>query len=134
MYHDAGTLPPVLVEVDRSSSVPAYRQICDQVTTMAAGGVLPVGARLPAVRRLAAELGLANGTLARAYRELEKAGVVETRGRNGTFVRRDPDSAVGTEVLRHRARAFAVAVQQLGVDRTEALAAVRDALDRLPSR
>jgi DNA-binding transcriptional regulator YhcF (GntR family) len=121
----------VIVEVDRSSPVPVYRQICDQVTTMAGRGVLPGGERLPAVRRLAAELGLSNGTLARAYRELEKAGVVETRGRHGTFVtpgRLVPD---GPGRLRDRARAFAVEVQQLGADHGEALGAVRDALDRL---
>ena len=51
-----------------------------------AGGELPAGAKLPTVRQLAADLGLAANTVARAYRELEADGVIATQGRRGTFV------------------------------------------------
>ena len=51
-----------------------------------AAGRLPAGTKLPTVRQLAADLGLAANTVARAYRELEADGVVETHGRRGTFV------------------------------------------------
>ena len=118
----------MIVEVDTSSPVPPYEQIRDQVTTMAVVGVLPVGARLPAICQLAADLGLANGTVARAYRELETAGVIASRGRHGRFVRGDRLPAADPKQLHERARAFAVAVQQLGVDHAEALSAVRHAL------
>jgi len=121
----------VIVEVDTSSSVPPYEQIRDQVTTMAVSGVLAVGTRLPAIRQLAADLGLANGTVARAYRELEATGVIESRGRHGTFVMGDRLPTADPRQLAQRARAFAVAVQQLGADHGEAVSAVRHALARL---
>ena len=121
----------MIVEVDTSSLVPPYEQIRDQVATMAVTGVLAVGSRLPAIRQLAADLGLANGTVARAYRELEAAGVIDSRGRHGTFVRGDRLPAADPRLLHDRARAFAVAVQQLGADHAEAVTAVRLALARL---
>ena len=78
----------MIVRIDESSAVPPYRQLVDQMLSLIAGGTMPVGQRLPPVRQLAADLGLANGTVARAYRLLEEADVLETRGRKGTFVAR----------------------------------------------
>ena len=69
------------------------------------------------MRDLAGRVGLAVNTVARAYRELETAGVVETRGRQGTFVaRRDPtDTAMAAA-----ARVYADAARALGVGLGEA--------------
>ena len=55
-------------------------------------GERPAGSRLPTVRGLASDLGLAPGTVARAYKELEAEGAIETRGRGGTFVAWSPDA------------------------------------------
>jgi DNA-binding transcriptional regulator YhcF (GntR family) len=88
---------------------------------------LAVGTRLPTVRRLAADLGLAVNTVARAYRELEEAGLIETRGRAGTFV-----AAAGQhsrERARQAAHEYAQAVRRLGLDADEALRIVRAALE-----
>lgn len=75
-------------------------------------GRLAPGSRLPTVRELAVELGLAPNTVARAYRELETAGIVETRGRRGTFVaRQDPTDAA----MAAAARVYADAARALGV-------------------
>ena len=75
-------------------------------------GRLAPGSRLPTVRELAGELDLAVNTVARAYRELETAGIVETRGRQGTFVaRRDPTDAA----MAAAARVYADAARALGV-------------------
>lgn len=122
----------MILEVDTGAVVPPYEQIREQVATMAATGILPAGARIPPIRQLAADLGLANGTVARAYRELESEGVIESRGRHGTFVvgpgrRAAPDPRRLEDV----ARAFAVAVHQLGADHVQALDAVRRALGGL---
>lgn len=76
----------MILRVDQDSAVPPYEQIRGQVATMVQTGVLVDGSRLPAIRQLAKDLGLATGTVARAYRELEADGVVETRGRHGTAV------------------------------------------------
>ena len=78
--------PTSLIDIDASSAVAPYEQVRASVTALVRSGQLPAHTRLPAVRRLAVDLGLAANTVARAYRELEAAGVVETRGRLGTFV------------------------------------------------
>lgn len=77
------------------------------------------------MRELAAELKMAVNTVARAYRELEGAGVVETRGRFGTFVARaDPADAA----MAAAAHAYAAAAHSLGVERAAALRYVEAAL------
>ena len=74
------------ISVDLGSATPPYEQIRAQVASLIALGALAPGTRLPTVRSLAADLGIAAGTVARAYRELEQAGLIETRRRNGTVV------------------------------------------------
>ena len=125
----------MILEIDTASATPPYEQIREQVATMAASGVLPVGARLPTIRQLAADLGLAAGTVARAYHELEVDGVIESRRRHGSFVRGPGRGAArsgsGSGGLDAVARAFAVAVRQLGAGQSEALEAVRRAFDQI---
>jgi DNA-binding transcriptional regulator YhcF (GntR family) len=74
------------ITIDRSSVEPPYRQIREQIRVAITDGELAVGTRLPAVRALAEKLGVAPGTVARAYRELEVSGLLDTRGRHGTHV------------------------------------------------
>jgi DNA-binding transcriptional regulator YhcF (GntR family) len=74
------------ISVNLNSATPPYEQIRAQISSLIALGALGPGIRLPPVRGLAADLGLAAGTVARAYKELEKAGLIETRRRNGTVV------------------------------------------------
>jgi DNA-binding transcriptional regulator YhcF (GntR family) len=78
------------ISVDLDSATPAYEQIRAQVSALIALGALEPGSRLPTVRRLAADLGIAAGTVARAYRELEQAGLIVARRRNGTVVAGPP--------------------------------------------
>lgn len=123
----------MIIEIDTASATPPFEQIRDQVGTMAAN-VLPVGTRLPTIRQLAADLGLAPGTVARAYRELEVDGVIESRRRHGSFVlgvgRRRARTAGATR-LEDVARAFAIAAHQLGATPRQALDAARHALGEL---
>ncbi|MFI2101730.1 GntR family transcriptional regulator [Isoptericola sp. NPDC019693] len=72
--------------VSLASPVPVYEQIRSQVAAAVAVGTLVPGDRLPASRDLARDLGIAVGTVQRAYRELEAAGVVVSRRRTGTVV------------------------------------------------
>ena len=74
------------IVVDLSSATPQYEQIRAQVVAHIASGMLERGERLPTIRNLAADLGIAAGTVARAYRELESAGHVSTRRKIGTVV------------------------------------------------
>jgi len=81
------------ITIDPDSGEPPFEQVRRRVIELVATGDLLVGTKLPTVRALAAELSIAPNTVARAYRELEAAEVIETRGRNGSFVRARSDSA-----------------------------------------
>ncbi len=116
----------MLISVDPESPVPPYEQVRGQLAEQVGDGRLPVGTRLPTVRRLAAELDLAVNTVARAYRELEAAGLLETRGRHGTFVAPGRDNAI--DRLQRSAAAYAERAAQLGVPPAAALDLVRAAL------
>lgn len=110
--------------VDARGSKPLFDQLRTQIIEAVRDGRLPPGTRLPTVRELAGQIGLAVNTVARAYRELEAAGVLETRGRFGTFVSRvDPaDTAMASA-----AQAFVSTAKALGLDKSEALRYVEDA-------
>lgn len=82
------------ISVDLGSAVPPYEQIRTQISSLIAVGSLAAGTRLPTVRSLAADLGIAAGTVARTYKELEQAGLIETRRRNGTVVVGMPDGGM----------------------------------------
>ena len=81
------------ITIDPDSAEPPFEQVRRRVIELVAAGELLVGTKLPTVRALAAELSIAPNTAARAYRELEAADVIETRGRNGSFVKARSDSA-----------------------------------------
>jgi len=74
------------LSIDPVSPTPPYEQVRSQIETLIRTGELARGTRLPTVRQLSLDLCLAVNTVARAYKELEAAHLVETRGRNGTFV------------------------------------------------
>ena len=101
---------------------------------MIRSGVLAEGTRLPPIRQLAKDLGLASGTVARAYREIELEGLLIPKGRHGTFVGPIPRRQRRSEVdrlLASAATAFATQARQLGVDASEALETAREAFDGL---
>ena len=75
-----------LFRLDPSSGVPFYRQIIDQVLLAIADGRLKPGAQLPTVRQLAVDLSVNLNTVAKAYREMEIRGIVETQQGTGTFI------------------------------------------------
>lgn len=116
------------IDVDVTSPVPPYEQVRAQIADLAATGALPVGARLPSIRQLAGDLGLAPGTVARAYRELESEGVVTSRVRHGTTVapRPRPSASQTKAGLSSAARAYALAVRSLGVSQNDAHDALRE--------
>jgi DNA-binding transcriptional regulator YhcF (GntR family) len=116
----------VQLTIDHTAATPPYEQVRSQIAEQARSGGLPVGLKLPTVRALAEELGLAANTVARAYRELEADGVVETHGRRGTTIAATGDSA--HRLAAAAAAEFAERVHRLGLDRDEALAAVHTAL------
>lgn len=110
--------------LDPAADAPPFEQVREAIRAQVESGALEAGVRLPPVRTLATSLDLAANTVARAYKELEALGVVETRGRAGTFVAgRGVDSSV-----RAAASSYAASVRSLGLSDDEALEAVRRAL------
>jgi GntR family transcriptional regulator len=122
----------MIIRIDPDSHIPPYEQIRSQISTMAASGVLQQGSRLPAIRQLANDLGLAGGTVARAYRELEQEGIISTRGRHGTFIEKGRPSTVVKTELDAAARSFAVRAAQLRVKPSQALGSIRRAFEEIP--
>jgi DNA-binding transcriptional regulator YhcF (GntR family) len=115
-----------VITVDVASPVPPFEQVRAQLAAQIADGVLVPGTRLPTVRRLADDLGLAVNTVARSYRELEAAGMVETRGRGGTVVTTGGDKA--RERLLAAAQRYAAVARDIGISADEALRLVAAAL------
>ena len=110
--------------IDPHAGTPPYEQVRDGIRDRVDSGTLAPGFRLPPVRTLATSLDLAPNTVARAYKELESLGVVETRGRAGTFV-----AGRGAErAARSAASSYVATARTLGLDDAEILEHVRRAL------
>jgi GntR family transcriptional regulator len=122
----------MIVTVDTASGVPPYEQVREQVSRMIAAGVLPRGERLPTIQQLANDLQLAPGTVARAYKELEREGLVTSKRRKGTIVADRPAQLPTREIREELDLAierFVLQVRQLGAEPAEALERARALLD-----
>jgi len=111
--------------IDADSPTAPYDQVRTQLADAIRAGSLTPGTRLPTVRALAAELGLAANTVARAYRELEQAGAVATRGRKGTFVEHSGKAADRAAFA--AAQDYVRRARELGLDDDAGLRWVREA-------
>ena len=116
-----------MITLEPTSAVPPFEQVRAQLAAQIADGTLPAGTRLPPVRRLADDLSLAANTVARAYRDPETAGLVETHGRGGTIVAAGGDQA--RQRLQTAAQGYAALAHDLGIDPAEALRLAHTALD-----
>jgi DNA-binding transcriptional regulator YhcF (GntR family) len=115
-----------VIVIDTASPIPPYEQLRLQLARQIQEHTLAVGTRLPTVRQFAADLGLAVNTVGRAYRELEEAGLIETRGRAGSFVSAAGEK--GRERAQRAAADYAAVVTAIGIDVEEAVRIVRAAL------
>ncbi|MFI6231155.1 GntR family transcriptional regulator [Micromonospora echinospora] len=117
-----------MIVINSASPVPPFEQLRAQLARQIQERTLAVGTRLPTIRRLAADLGLAVNTVGRAYRELEEAGLIETRGAAGSFVSAAGEQ--GRERARRAAAEYAAVIAGLGIDTTEAVRIVQAALSQ----
>jgi DNA-binding transcriptional regulator YhcF (GntR family) len=120
--------PDTMLEVSTSDPTPPFEQLRRQLVELISSGRVEGGQRLPPVRQLAADLGLAAGTVARTYRELETAGLVVTRRGGGTRVSSDlsvQPAAVSDSDLHRRMAALVRQSRRLGATDRQ----IRDALD-----
>lgn len=114
------------IVLDDDSGLDKYEQVRSALATRIADGSLAAGTRLPTVRALAGDLGVAPHTVARAYRELEQAGLVDTAGRAGTVVSAGGDRAVADAVT--AAERYVATTRALGLADDVALGLVRTRL------
>jgi GntR family transcriptional regulator len=114
-------------QCDTASRVPIYRQLMDQVRQAVARGRLRPGSRLPSVRVLSRDLVVNPNTVARAYTELEREGVLNTRQGLGVFVaepQAELSAAARRERLAHALDCFLTEAVHLGFSSEEVISAV----------
>lgn len=115
--------------LSKKSGVPLFDQVRLHILEGARSGRLPVGTKLPPVRKLATTLGLAANTVARAYRALEKSGVVATHGRGGTIVTAEGDEIRG--MMGDAAEQYARVAHSLGYSEAKAISVFKAAMGRV---
>jgi GntR family transcriptional regulator len=122
------------IRVIPGSSAAIYRQIADQVRRAVASGELAIGDAIPSVRALAKELVVNPNTVAKAYAELIRDGVLETQPGRGAFVAKRRNVYSKAERLRRLDEALETAVSAavtLDFTRDEILARMRSKLEDL---
>jgi DNA-binding transcriptional regulator YhcF (GntR family) len=122
--------PTAPLRVTTTDPTPPYEQLRRQFAELIGSGVLAAGHRLPPLRQLAADLGLAVGTVARTYRELEAAGLVVSRRGGGTRVQTSVHTSTAQRegLLRQHAEAFVRQARLLGATDDEVHTTVTAAL------
>lgn len=119
------SLDALAIRIDSTSATPPFEQVRAHIAGLIAQGELTPGTKLPTVRQLAADVGLATNTAARVYRELESDGLIVTHGRRGTFVSSDITEAGSVSVVAAQARTaageFTARARRLGLSRSEAV-------------
>jgi GntR family transcriptional regulator len=119
----------VQIHLSRQNGMPTYLQIVQQVKHLVASGRLQEGEELPPIRVLALQLRINPNTVARAYRELETAGIVAKRSTTGTYVS-DAGSPLARRerlrILTERIDALLVEARQLNIDSNEIIALLRE--------
>lgn len=115
-----------MIPIDHDSPTPPFEQLRIGIIDRVRSGELVAGTKIPTVRSLAAELGLAPNTVARAYRELEQQAVIETRGRKGSFISSSGDPT--RDQAGRAASEYVALIRHLGLPDSDARAFVEAAL------
>ena len=122
------------ITIDEADSRPVYRQIAEEIKTLIARGELEEGIALPPVRQIASDLGVNLNTIAAAYRELQKEGLVKVRHGAGTFVATRQLSQQSEAELRKALRSSLTHLALAGLRRAEILAIVNEELQQFFAR
>jgi GntR family transcriptional regulator len=121
--------PTIEFRLDRTSGVPAYRQLVDQVRQALSLGILRPGDQLPTVRDVVRQITINPNTVHRAYRELEQQGLTEGRPGSGTFVKRSLEAAPAHRAgLQHDLESWMRLARLAGLDDEGIAALVAEAM------
>ena len=118
----------MLIHISTKDGVPIYLQVVNQIKYLVAAGRLTAGEELPPIRVLAEQLLVNPNTVARAYRELETAGIVEKRRTAGTYVSDQGSPLARRErlkILTDRIDALVAEAIQMNVDLDDVLKLVQ---------
>jgi GntR family transcriptional regulator len=122
------------IRIDNSSERAVYQQIADIVKRDIAHGRLVKGQRLPSTRQLAEDLEVDPNTTGKAYQQLEREGVIVTKGRAGAFVA-NLESGLSMskrkKVIRERLELIAVDAYHMGIDRGALVKWLREEVKRV---
>lgn len=116
------------ITIDTDSQRAIYRQVADEIKALIARGELREGMPLPAVRQLAADLGVNMNTIATAYRELQADGLITVRHGSGAVVSSRQTSTSSRDEMRRQLRAVLTEMVLSGMRRAEIVADVADEL------
>lgn len=122
------------MEIDLKSSQPIYSQIGEQYKYMLIQGFLKKGDAIPSVRKLALQLSITPGTVAKAYSELERQGIIETVRGKGTFIAGIPkDTPDKGEILKvkEKLKKECMELIYLGLGKKEVLQIVEEVYDSI---
>ena len=119
------------MEFDKN--VPIYIQIMDEIKHRIIAGTLKAGDKVPSVRDLADELKVNPNTIVRAYQELERDGLTETRRGMGTFIKGEGDlrgDKLKEEIGLAVAKTFVQKMRDAGIKDEEIIAIIKKAIDQ----
>jgi GntR family transcriptional regulator len=122
------------IRIDNASNRPVYRQIIDQIKRDIAMGRLNKDEKLPTVRQLAAQLAINPNTIAKAYRQLEREGIIVTRPGAGAFIANldsNLSRAVRKRLLSEELERIAVDAFHMQIDRKTLLELFNNAAEKL---
>ncbi|MDT5063582.1 MAG: hypothetical protein QOH63_4041 [Acidobacteriota bacterium] len=116
------------IVIDENDRRPIYQQVVDEIKALIARGKLREGAALPPVRQVAADLGVNLNTIATAYRELQREGLISVRHGAGAIVASSTAQEKSDDELRKPLRAALTQFVLAGLPRAEIMAVVADEL------
>ncbi|MCR5692032.1 MAG: GntR family transcriptional regulator [Eubacterium sp.] len=123
-----------MIQVDLRSSQPIYEQIISQYKYMYLQGYLKKGDPIPSVRKLALQLDVTPGTVAKAYGELERMGMIETVRGRGTFIAQEAEIKRDEGMIvkmKENMRETCMELIYQGMNKEEIMKIVQELLDQL---
>ena len=118
----------MFITVDTDDRRPIYQQVVDEIKGLIARGVLREGAPLPPVRQVAADLGVNLNTVATAYRELQREGLIAVRHGSGAVVTSRTSTVTTEDEMRGRLRSALTQLVLAGMARAEIMSMVAEEL------
>ena len=123
-----------MIQLDERSSKPLYEQIIEQFKLLVARGSLMPEDAITSVRKLASQLGITPSTVAKAYQELERQGVIETIRAKGTFIARKVELQADDRklsALHQSLRSIALELKMMGYTKEQTMELMAETFEEI---